>query len=166
MGDQDTFTAQQTPKLEGIHPTPQIQGQVLAGHVRPIQERIEFESIREEYLHLFMEYIDFLKTPLKSQIQAASGYHKVAIPDGEESFLSRIIQNKAILADHGFEYKAKSNIDWESSVTTVDIKELMHIRGLSIKRSVNPSPEEVVITVNDYDQGYLEYGFNSNKYPK
>jgi hypothetical protein len=128
------------------------------------KDRMKYDRIKDEFMHLFLDYKTFLQEPLQDQILSAKKGETVVIPDGEESFLKMIIKKKTLLASQGFEYRAKENIDWENEEAKVVIKEVMHVKGLQIQRSLNPPPLEVVITMNDYDNGYLEYNFNDIRF--
>ena len=171
------------------------------------EQRIRLENIEEQFVDLFLDYINFLTIPTKeileqfSQIkfedekteeysedfseETAKDYKKdkktledvsvkeeekiknenleELIPDLVDNFYLKCFEKKLILEKMGFKYKMKKNLQDQENKIKMNIKEIMHIKGLQILRDLNLEDKKIVILNNSYDKGYMEYGLNEVK---
>jgi hypothetical protein len=136
----------------------QIRERVMDKHVLT-DERVQIEQIEKQLVNVFLNYIKYLRTPL----------------DTEDSNIDEIIENSD-LVDNFFQqslitkingelsgYKYQYSDETEDSEISIEIMEIMHLKGLQIVRELNLPSLDIIISNNDYNRGLMEYKYNDIK---
>ena len=114
------------------------------------EQTLQIEKIHEKFASIFLEYLHFLSTPLNLK--------HPPLPSLVDNFYEHCIKNKVYSENLGYQYKFARN--FKESQISVDIKEILHIKGLQIVRDLNHFGEDIVIKTNDFDAGFIEYDLN------
>lgn len=114
------------------------------------EETLRIENIHEKFAKIFLEYVRFLSTPVDLE--------NPVLPSLVDNFYEHCLKHKLHSERLGYRYQIAENLD--ESQLSVEIKEILHIKGLQIVRELNFDGPKVVIKTNNFDAGFIEYSKN------